>query len=218
LSFGGNFQIKHGPQLSFAAHFFSPLSVTPILDEPNSTAQIFTSDLTGDGTFGDVLPGTKQGSFGRDFNGSGINAAINAYNSAFAGKPTPAGQALIAAGLMTQAQLVALGGTAYTVTPAPADQASLGWLRTVDLRVDWPIKIGERLTLHPNIGFYNAFNLANFDSASNLMNGDLGAFGGSINGSSVAAGGHESTRVGAGTGVNTIGAPRQMEFGLRLVF
>jgi hypothetical protein len=204
--------------LSFAAHFFSPLAVLPILDEPNSTAQIFTSDVTGDGTFGDVLPGTKNGSFGRDFNGPGINTAINAYNAAYAGKPTPAGQALVAAGLLTPAQLVALGGTAYTVTPAPADQAGLGSFQTVDLKLDWPIKIGERLTLHPNIGFYNAFNFANFDSASNLMNGDLGAFAGSINGSSVSAGNHESTRVGAGTGVNTIGAPRQMEFGLRLVF
>jgi hypothetical protein len=50
------------------------------------------------------------------------------------------------------------------------------------------------------------------------MTGDLGAFGGSINGTSIHNGDHETTRVGAGTGVNTIGAPRQMEFGMRIVF
>jgi hypothetical protein len=218
LSFGGNFQIKHGPQLSYVAHFFSPLSVTPYLDEPQSIAQIFTSDVTGDGTWGDILPGTKNGSFGRDFNGSGINGVIDAYNAKYAGQLTPAGQALVAAGLLTPAQLIAMGATAYAVTPAPADQAGLGAFKTVDLKLDWPIKIGERLTLHPNIGFYNAFNFGNFDSSSNLMTGDLGAFGGSINGTSLSHGDHETTRVGAGTGVNTIGAPRQMEFGMRITF
>jgi Carboxypeptidase regulatory-like domain/TonB dependent receptor len=218
LSFGGSVQIKHGPQLSFISHFFSPLSVTPFLDEPGSAGFIFTSDLTGDGTWGDILPGAKNGSFGRDYNGAGINSAINAYNTQFGGKLTPAGQALVAAGVISAPQLIALGGAAYTVPTAPTDQAGLGWLKTTDLKLDWPIKIGERVTLHPNVGFYNAFNFANFDSASNMMSGDLYGAGGAINGTSKSLGDHETNRTGSGTGVNTIGAPRQMEFGLRIVF
>lgn len=218
LSFGGSFQIKHGPQLSFISHFFSPLSVTPFLDEPGNSGFIFTSDLTGDGTWGDILPGAKNGSYGRDYNGSGINKAINAYNSQYAGKLTPAGQALVSAGVISASQLIALGGAAYSVPLAPSDQAPLGWMKTTDLKLDWPIKLGEKVTIHPNIGFYNAFNFANFDSSSNLMNGDLYGAGGAINGTAKSTGDHEGNRVGAGTGVNTIGAPRQMEFGLRIVF
>jgi hypothetical protein len=39
---------------------------------------------------------------------------------------------------------------------------------------------------------------------------------GSINGTNYA--GHFANRVGAGTGVFTLGSPRQIEFGLKFVF
>src|SRR5207245_6547629 len=81
--------------------------------------------LTGDGTFGgvlgsggDVLPGTNIGSFGRGVTAGNINNFINAFNTGSANTLTPAGQALVAAGLFTQAQLIALGATPVCSPPA----------------------------------------------------------------------------------------------------
>ena len=74
-----------------------------------TTAQIFQSDLTGDGTTGDVLPGTNIGSFGRSVNRKNINNYIDAYNSKYAGQLTPAGQALVTAGLFTATSIATIG-------------------------------------------------------------------------------------------------------------
>jgi len=216
LSFGGTFQIKHGPQLSLIGHFFSPLAVTPLLEDQFRAGEIFHTDLTGDGTMGDVLPGANVGSFGRSLNANGLNNVISAYNSKYAGRLTPAGQALVNAGLFTEAQLIALGATADTVPAVINGQVGLGWLRVFDFKVDYPIKMTERFTLHPSAGFYNLFNFANFDSPTNFLSGVLTGTAGTINGTNKLD--HYSTRVGLGTGVNTIGSPRQIEFGLRLEF
>jgi len=216
LSFGSSFTIKHGPQISLIGHFFSPLAVTPTLLNQGRAGEIFHTDMTGDGTTGDVLPGANVGSFGRSVTGSGLNSLINAYNSTYAGKLTPAGQALVNAGLFSSAQLIALGATADTVSAAPSNQVNLGWLKVFDLKLDYPVKMGERVSLHPSVGFYNLFNFANFDSPSNALSGILTGTAGAINGTGPAE--HNSNRVGLGTGVNTIGSPREIEFGLRLVF
>ena len=74
-----------------------------------TTAQIFQSDLTGDGTTGDVLPGTNVGPFGRSVNPSNINRYIDAYNTKYAGQLTPAGQALVSAGLFTALAIATIG-------------------------------------------------------------------------------------------------------------
>jgi hypothetical protein len=49
-----------------------------------------------------------------------------------------------------------------------------------------------------------------------MMSGLLSGSTGSINGTNYA--GHFANRVGAGTGVFTLGSPRQVEFGLKIVF
>jgi hypothetical protein len=66
------------------------------------------------------------------------------------------------------------------------------------------------------VGFYNLFNFANFDLPGNMMNGLLTGAVGQINGTT--AQGRNVNRVGVGTGVYSLGAPRQIEFGLRLTF
>ena len=85
FSFGGIFNIAHGFQLSLIAHADSSLPQTlelpPGAQREASTAQIFQSDITGDGTTGDVLPGTNIGSFGRSVNPGNINTCISAYNT-----------------------------------------------------------------------------------------------------------------------------------------
>jgi hypothetical protein len=64
--------------------------------------------------------------------------------------------------------------------------------------------------------FLNLFNFANFDLPGNMMNGLLTGAVGQINGTTEQ--GHNVNRVGVGTGVYSLGAPRQIEFGLRLSF
>jgi len=70
--------------------------------------------------------------------------------------------------------------------------------------------------VQPSVGFYNMFNFANFDLPGAALNGLLTGAAGQINGTTRA--GHEVDRVGVGTGVYPLGAPRQIEFGLRLTF
>ena len=93
------------------SHFYSPLS-SAIVAPSSNTGDIFVNDFTGDGTVGDPLPGTHLGQFDRGTNANELGALVNNYNNTVAGTLTPAGQTLVKSGLMTQDQLVALGGVA----------------------------------------------------------------------------------------------------------
>jgi hypothetical protein len=166
------------------------------------------------------------GSFDRGINASNINAVITNYNNTVAGQPTPAGQVLIENGLFTAAQLATpaktttgypgFGGVAPTVPLAPPGQVNLSWLRTFDTTFAWTYNIKERVTVKPSIGVYNLFNFVNFDLPTSELSGLLTGQVDSINGTNFA--GHFTNRVGAGTGVFTLGSPRQIEFGLKFVF
>ena len=126
------------------------------------------------------------------------------------------GQVLIKNGLFTLTQLQQLGAVAPVVAPAPPGQVNLSWLRALDLNFRWSYAIGERVTLQPSVAFYNLFNFSNFDLPSASLNGLLTGAAGQINGTNALA--HNVDRVGVGTGVYSLGAPRQIEFGLRVVF
>jgi hypothetical protein len=224
ISFGGIFDLPRSLQLSFIGHFLSPLSQTLTLPQVTGPGEIFVSDLTGDGTTGDIVPGTNVGSFQRDFGIGGLGAVINNYNSNSAGKPTPAGQVLIDQGVFTAADLQALGWVAESV-PNPVPHAvGLGWLRVFDFKLSWPIKIREALTIEPNVGIFDLFNFANFDLPGNTQGGVLSAI--TVNGQQVIApnnvGGtdssHRTNRASLQSGTFALGAPRAFEWGLRLMF
>jgi hypothetical protein len=218
LSFGGYATLPAGFQISLISHFWSPLATSVIVPNTNlGPGEIFRTDFTGDGTAQDPVPGTHVGNFGRGINKSNINSVINAYNSTYAGQPTPAGQVLIQNGLFTQAQLVQMGdGVAPTLPNAPPGQVNLGWLRALDLKLSWTRTFYERFTVQPNVGFYNVVNFSNFDLPGETLNGLLTGAAGQINGTNSVA--HNIDRVGVGTGVYALGAPRQIEFGLTLTF
>jgi hypothetical protein len=233
LSFGGYADLPWGFQLSLISHFWSPLSTSLIVPYKNlGPGEIFRTDFTGDGTVQDPIPGTHVGSFDRGVNASNINRVLTNYNNNVALQLTPAGQVLVQNGLFTPAQLGVGDTLCYTnpnnlpanslcaVAPpvplAPPGQANLSWLRALDLKVAWSYKIRESLTVQPSAGFYNLFNFANFDLPSNALNGLLTGAAGQINGTTSV--GHNVNRVGVGTGVYSLGAPRQLEFGLRLTF
>jgi hypothetical protein len=100
LSFGGSLVVKYGLNVSAIGHFFSAPARSLTLDAlSGTTAQIFQTDVDGDGTTGDLVPGTIPGSYEHQIKGANLNTLINNYNATSAGQPTPAGNALIAAGL-----------------------------------------------------------------------------------------------------------------------
>jgi hypothetical protein len=224
LSFGGTFELPWSFRFGAVMHLDSPLPANLTLPGGG----IFQSDVTGDGSgdgsgvypTGDLLPGTKLGAFGRSVKAGDINALINQFNSTMAGQPTPAGQALISSGLFTLAQLQALGGVMPKLALAPQGQVGLGWLKTVDLKFSYPRKLREGLVLEPSFSVFNAFNFANFDLPGNTVNGVLAVAGdttttGSANSTTKAT---RSTRVLPGSGVFDLGAPRVIEWGLKLTF
>jgi hypothetical protein len=217
LSFGGYLDLPAGFQVALISHFYSPLSTT--LTVPNTAkgaGEIFRTDFTGDGTTQDPVPGTNVGEFDRGINASNINRVIDNYNATIAGRPTPAGQVLIQQDLMTPAQLIALGAVAPVLPHAPVNQVNLGWLRVVDANLSWTYFIKERVAVKPSVGFYNIFNFANFDLPTSIMSGLLTGTAGTINGTDPAA--HNTNRVGLGTGVFTLGSPREIEFSLKISF
>jgi hypothetical protein len=97
--------------------------------------------------------------------------------------------------------------------------ANLGSLRSFDLKLNWSYKVELKshiIQLQPGVGFYNLFNFSNFDLPPNTLTGALTGSAGTINGTT--ADGRITNRVGAGTGVFNLGAPRAMEFGMRIAF
>jgi len=217
ISFGGYADVPGGFRLGLIAHFYSPLSSAIVAPNFGDVGEIYRTDFTGDGTVGDPVPGTHLGQFDRGTDASSLNNLISKYNTTYAGQPTPAGNVLIQNGLMTAAQLSALGGVAPTIDPAPAGQVNFTWLRALDLKLAWRHTFMDRFTIEPSVGFYNLPNFSNFNLPPNTMNGLLlGSGNGSINGTTRSD--NEAFRVGNGTGVYGLGAQRQIEFGLRFVF
>jgi hypothetical protein len=72
------------------------------------------------------------------------------------------------------------------------------------------------VAVKPSVGFYNIFNFSNFDHPTSTMSGLLAGTAGTINRTDPAA--HNTNRVGVGTGVFTIGSPREIEFSLKIIF
>jgi hypothetical protein len=229
LSFGGSLSIKYGLQVGMIGHFFSAPATSLILDETStSTGQIFQTDVDGDGTTGDLVPGTLPGSYEHQVKGAGLNKLINNYNATSAGQPTPAGQALINAGLLTRAQLVGMGGVQQAIAPAPNTPLSNAALRTFDFSAHYPINFNrfhEGLSLVPGIAFYNLFNMSNYNAIPSIVSAGSGTL---LNAADAGQPGYyngtndqgtlNQARVVRNSGTFDQGGPRTTEFQLRLNF
>ena len=99
---------------------------------------------------------------------------------------------------------------------APAGQADNGWLKDLDLNFAWTYKIAERVELTPGISFFNVFNFANFDGPKNTLSGILNGAPGTVNGTAGTQ--PVNYRIGLGSGVFGVGAPRVTEFTLKFSF
>jgi hypothetical protein len=221
LSFGLLTTLRWGINVNTTTRIASPLAQSVFLScQDCGAAEIFMSDLDGDGIIEDPLPGTNRGSFGRDVaDGAALNALIGSYNTQVtAGALTPAGQALVSAGLFTAAQLKALGATFNFGVPvdlAPPDQVGLDWFSTTDVRVSKVFAIKERVKIQPMVEIFNLFNFANYDPPGNRLTAFLTGTPGSINGTTP---GTRSNRYGLGSGSFAPGIPRAFQFGIRVDF
>jgi hypothetical protein len=220
-------------QVATTSYFRSNGPSSPILAANGTLADVFTSDLNGDGTVGDPLPGTNRGSFDRDFGVTGLNKLIDKFNANFTGNLTPAGQALVDAGLFTSDQLKALGAvvTGYQTDPitnvilrdpitgfaipnglsnVPTNEKDNPLFYTTDIRISWNWKIRERLSISPTVDCFNVFNKTN---TLGPLDGTLSGGAGTISGTPA-----YFNRVSPGSGSFSSGQPRAFQFGIRVSF
>ena len=185
MSLASVLDIPYGARLGLIAHFASPLPQTLFLPASDGVGgEIFRTDVTGDGAFGgqsqtgasaygDILPGTNIGSFGRAVKQRNSTRIIQTYNSNFGNQLTPAGQALVTYWSAFAIAADSAGGGFAGHPPAPADNPSLAWLRTFDLTLSRPLKIGDRFVFEPSVSAFNILNFANFDGPGNRLLGAL---------------------------------------------
>jgi hypothetical protein len=242
VSFGGTLDLPWFTKLSFIGHFFSPLPQTLRLPELTNGGEIFASDWIGSGLGSGAPPepvkGTQIGQFMRGSTDiSHLQNVLSTYNTNFAGNLTPAGHCLVADTgcpgaapivVMTTSDMEALGWVMPTLPSVAQGAVGFPWLKTFDLRAAWPIKIGDRVTLEPSASAFNIFNFTNAFLPGNLPNGSLlpglnptlvpnGVLApnvvGGVTGASLTP-----FRAGLQSGTYAVGAPRQLEFGLRISF
>lgn len=228
FSLGSILDLPRGIRLGLVAQVASPLPQTLFLPSSGGVpGEIFRTDETGDGSFGgqsqtgagsygDILPGSNIGSFGRAVKASNLNTVIQNYNSNFADRLTPAGQALVNASLLSRSQLLQLGANSPSVAAPPPGNVGLAWLRTFDLTLARPFRMGDRFVVEPSLSAFNILNFANFDGPGNRLTGILNGTVGSVNGTSATD--RTANRIGPGSGVFSLAAPRQIQFGVRITF
>ena len=237
VAFAPTADLPHGLRLAMIAQLASPLPLTvriPQLAGGGVAGEIFRSDVTGDGTVGDLLPTAQFGGAGAR-TASDLTNAIALFNRNFSGHLTPAGQALVIPNvvnglsipaLMTPSEAQLLGAVIPVLQLLPGHPAQATWLKTIDLRLSRPIHVSDRVTVEPTAAAFNVFNFANFGAPGRQLSGILnGAPGSSLNNSSSPAfcGGSglctaRLDRIVAGSGTYGNGAPRQLEFGVKVVF
>jgi Carboxypeptidase regulatory-like domain len=227
VSVGAVMDLPGATRFALTTHWDTAAPLTLTLPQSGEPGEIFRTDVTGDGTVGDIVPGSNVGAFGRSIKASDINNFINSYNSTYAGKLTPAGNALVSAGLFTAAQLTALGAVTPTLADAPAGQVGVSPLFTFDAHISWELRLAkvlhalpERVVLEPQIALFNVFNYQNHDPFGNELSGVLNGTIGSANGTTAHGPLGRSNLItpGSSSGVNWYAVPRQAEFGVKLSF
>jgi hypothetical protein len=225
LSFGGSALLKYGPRVGLTGHISSsPASnLQGDVTTNGEAGQIFQTDYTGDGSIEDIFPGTNPGAMMRSVTRKNIGALISRYNAQNAGHLTPAGQTLVNSGLITSAQMIALGGAMQHVGIAPGSTLRNYPFRTLDANISYPIKLkwlGEAATLVPGVAMYNVANFGNYTLNNydpELLNSpgtsDFNYPNGPFNYST-----KDQNRVVRGSGTFDAGDARSTEFELKLTF
>jgi hypothetical protein len=93
----------------------------------------------------------------------------------------------------------------------------------MDLRVAWPLKVKDRVTIEPSASVFNVFNFANAFQPGNMPSGSLlpgpnGVLAPNVVGGVAPGSSYTPFRTSLQSGTYALGAPRQFEFGLRITF
>lgn len=235
LSAGLVMELPAGVRLNMITHWYTALPQTITFAAPGNAEDIFQFDTVGDGqTTLAPVPGSDIGSFGRDIKAGNLNSFLNQYSTNFGNQLTPAGQALVSAGLFTATQLqqlcavtpslspignCATAEPSLLLTPAPAGNVGNDAFFTFDVRLGWairPIRKWENFRIEPQAAFYNLFNRHNYNAPDAVLAGTLDGGDTSINGATKAT--RRPLLTGLGSGVFALGAPRSMEFGFKVTF
>lgn len=226
LSIATSLGIKYGLQVGVVGHFFSaPPSSLNLPGDTTGAGQIFKTDVDGDGTESDLIPTTNPGDYEHRIKNGGLLQLINQYNSTQAGTLTPAGQALVDAGLFTQPELIALGAVKPALLQAPSNPLKNAATRGFDASVSYPIsfnKFHEGLSIIPGVTMYNVANMTNY----NGFGGELApatdagpASDGLLNGrNSIDTLNPNRITRSSGAGTFDQGGPRTTEFQLKVTF
>jgi hypothetical protein len=244
ISFGGTFDLPWYTKFSVIGHFYSPLPQNLQLPELTSGGEIFATDWLGAGLGASAspepVPGTQIGQFQRGTNISNLQSVINTYNKNYANNFTPAGACLVGnnvgitnhftcpglisgPGVMTPQDMVDLGWVMPTIGSVVPNAVGIPWLKSMDLKAAWPLRIKEGVTIEPSASVFNVFNLANAFLPGNLPGASLVPGSGSYLAPNVVGGvapGSSLTpfRASFQSGTYALGAPRQFEFGLKISF
>jgi hypothetical protein len=124
---------------------------------------------------------------------------------------------------MTQNDMQALQWVMPQIASVAPGAMNFPWLKSLDLKAAWPIKIGEHLTVEPSASIFNLFNFSNSFLPGNLPSASLLPGGPGNTLAPNAVGGVTGTglapfRASFQSGTYALGAPRQFEFGLRVEF
>lgn len=232
VNFGGSVTLKYGPKIGLIGHFYSAQPNSLTLDSGVLlNGNIFQSDLNGDGTTGDLLPGTNPGDYMHEVKANTLQGRINAFNATYLGRLTPAGQALVNSGLVTQQQMVAMKATIRPIANL-ANSTALNnpAFRSMDVNFSYPIRfyrLREGLSLEPAIAFYNVGNFSNYNTlplGNTLTNIDDGTVTNGANQNPTTRTGPNTfgvlngLRNTRGSGTFNQGSPRTTEFQVKLNF
>ncbi len=237
-SFSGIFDLPFNLKLSMIGHFYSPLPQSLLLPELTNGGEIFATDWLGSGLGSaaapEPVPGTQIGQYNHSVNIDNLQKTINSYNHTFASSLTPAGECLVGnhtacPGLisgpmvMTSQDMAALGWIMPTIDSIANHALASPWLKTMDMRVSWPIKVKDRVTIEPSASVFNVFNFANAFQSGNmpsasLLPGPNGVLAPNVVGGVASGSSYTPFRTSFQSGTFALGAPRQFEFGLRISF
>lgn len=220
LTVNGIVELPYGFRLSLITTMNSGLP-TSIL--------VGSADLNGDGINGDLLPGTRRGSLGREVHTTGrLNELIRNYNRTVGGSVLPR------------------GGNAPFLLEVPDKLAFGDSFISHDLQVSKVFRITERVRLEATAQMFNVFNVSNLVGPAGLpstpFNGTLTTIASTGSGVPVgsyrlgsdgrllnAAGNRALAGVDARSGFagfsavrpsipTGTGLPRASQFGLKLIF
>jgi hypothetical protein len=225
-------------KLSVIGHFFSPLPQSLELPELTNGGEIFATDWLGSGLGSagapEPIPGTQIGQYDHSVNIDNLQKVINTYNHTLAASLTPAGECLVgnhslcpglisSTQVMTATDLASLGWVMPTLDSVANHAVATPWLKTMDMRVSWPIKVKDRVTIEPSASVFNVFNFANAFFPGNMPNASLlpgpnGVLAPNVVGGIAPGSSYTPFRTSFQSGTFALGAPRQLEFGLRISF